>query len=317
MLDVVTFGESMVLFTPQKEGQLKNAHLFEKSFGGAESNVAIGLARLGAKVGWFSRLGQDPFGEMLIKEIRGEGVDTSRVTFDEKHVTGIMFKEITGVGNPNVYYYRKHSAASQLSPYDVDEEYIRGAKVLHLTGITPVLSETSLQAVYKAIKCAKHHGVKICFDPNLRLKLCSLQKSREVLLNIASMSDYFLPGIDELHLLFDTKELQTITSKIRQLNIPVTIIKLGENGCMIIDSNMERKISGFTVTNVVDTVGAGDGFCAGFLYSILNGSSVEEAATFANAVGAHVVQFKGDIEGLPTKSQMDHFLHADKLRIER
>ncbi|WP_246941769.1 sugar kinase [Bacillus pinisoli] len=316
MNDIVTFGESMMLFTPQKEGLLNHSHLFEKSFGGAESNVAIGLARLGVKVGWFSRLGADPFGEFIINSIRGEGVDVSRVNIDETHPTGVMFKEITGIGNPNVYYYRKHSAASRMTPEDLDEEYIKQAKILHITGITPALSESCYATTIEAIKLAKKHGVKVCFDPNIRLKLLSLEKIRKIILELAMLSDYFLPGIDELTLLFDSNDNNQLIQEVQKLNIPTTIIKLGKDGCMIVNQETIKIIDGLTVEKVVDTVGAGDGFCAGFLYSITNGKSEEEAAEFANAVGAHVIQFKGDVEGLPTKRQIQYFNTNDR-KIER
>ncbi|WP_201450108.1 sugar kinase [Pontibacillus sp. HMF3514] len=316
MVDIVTFGESMVLYTPQKNGRLSASQLFEQSFGGAESNVAIGLARLGMKAGWFSRLGEDPFGDFILKQIRGEGVDVSKVIRDKHHETGVMFKEITGIGNPNVYYYRKLSAASYLEPEDLDEDYIRHAKILHLTGITSILSESCLKTVYRAIEIAKENNVKVCFDPNLRLKLFPIHKARPILLRIASMSDYFLPGLEELQLLFDSRELHSIIDNVRKLNIPVTVIKQGEDGCLIVDQEGEKSIPSHRVSQVVDTVGAGDGFCAGFLFSIVRKTSIEDAATFANAVGAHVVQFLGDIEGLPTKDQIEQFMN-NKMRIER
>ncbi|WP_456276468.1 sugar kinase [Bacillus sp. AK128] len=316
MNDIITFGESMMLFTPQKDGLLNHSHLFEQSFGGAESNVAIGLARLGAKVGWFSRVGDDPFGEYLIKAIRGEGVDVSRVKIDEEHPTGVMFKEITGIGNPNVYYYRKHSAASHMTPNDLDEEYIKEANILHITGITPALSESCYATILEAIKLAKKHNLKVCFDPNIRLKLLSLEKIKKIVLELARLSDYFLPGIDELALLFDSKDKNQLIQEVQKLNIPTTIIKLGEGGCMIVQQETTKVINGKIVDKVVDTVGAGDGFCAGFLYSITNGKSIEEAAEFANAVGAHVIQFKGDVEGLPTKRQIQYF-DMNHRKIER
>ncbi|WP_456271193.1 sugar kinase [Bacillus sp. AK031] len=316
MNDIITFGESMMLFTPHKDGLLNHSHLFEQSFGGAESNVAIGLARLGAKVGWFSRLGDDPFGEYIMNAIRGEGVDVSRVKIDEEHPTGVMFKEITGIGNPNVYYYRKHSAASHLTPEDLDEEYIKQAKILHITGITPALSESCYATIKEAIKMAKKHGLKVCFDPNIRLKLLSFEKLKKKVLELAMLSDYFLPGIEELALLFNSNDRNQLLQEVQKLNVPTMIIKLGKDGCMIVHEEKTKIIQGKTVERVVDTIGAGDGFCAGFLYSITNGKSVEEAAQFANAVGAHVIQFKGDVEGLPTKRQIQYF-DVDYRKIER
>ena len=158
-MDLVTFGESMVVFNPQSNRPLRYVNTFEKTVGGAESNVATALAKLNHTVGWFSKLSNDEFGRYLISTIRGEGVDTSRVILDENNSTGIIFKEYYQRSNPNVYYYRKNSAASTISPDDIDEEYIKSAKILHLTGITPALSESAREAVYKAIEIAKANDV--------------------------------------------------------------------------------------------------------------------------------------------------------------
>ena len=157
----------MVVFNPQSNRPLRYVNTFEKTVGGAESNVATALAKLNHTVGWFSKLSNDEFGRYLISTIRGEGVDTSRVILDENNSTGIIFKEYYQRSNPNVYYYRKNSAASTISPDDIDEEYIKSAKILHLTGITPALSESAREAVYKAIEIAKANDVLISFDPNV------------------------------------------------------------------------------------------------------------------------------------------------------
>ena len=129
-MEVVTFGESMVLFGPDSSGPLRYVQNFNKSIAGAESNVAIALAKLGHKVGWFSKLGDDEFGRYIQSTIRGEGVDVSRVIFEPGKNTGILFKERFMHSNPNVYYYRKGSAASNLKAEELDESYIKDAKIL-------------------------------------------------------------------------------------------------------------------------------------------------------------------------------------------
>ena len=142
-LDVITFGESMVLFSPGDKGPLRHVHNFTKSIAGAESNVAIALSRLGHSVGWFSKIGDDEFGRYIKFMVRGEGVDVSRTIIDKEHQTGLLFKELFEHVNPNVYYYRKNSAASFLQPADLDLEYIKSAKILHITGITPAISQSA------------------------------------------------------------------------------------------------------------------------------------------------------------------------------
>lgn len=184
-MDLITFGETMILFNPDNRGPLRYVHTFHKSIAGAESNVAIALARLGHSVGWFSKLGDDEFGRYIMSIIRGEGVDVSRVKKDSNNSTGLIFKERFAHVNPNVYYYRKNSAASTLNVDDLDDKYIQRARILHITGITPALSKSAKEATLKAIDIAKEKGVAISFDPNIRLKLWDIDEARSVLLEIA------------------------------------------------------------------------------------------------------------------------------------
>ncbi|UOF90603.1 sugar kinase [Fodinisporobacter ferrooxydans] len=317
MPELITFGESMVLLTPPSVGSLEDASMFLRSMGGAESNFAIGAARLGISVGWFSRLGKDPFGAYLLKKIRGEGVDTSQVTFDPIYPTAVMFKETKAVGNPNVYYYRRESACSQMKPCDLDEGYIAQAKILHITGITTALSDSCRETIYQAIEIAKRHHTKISFDPNIRLKLWSMDEAREVLLDLAARSDYFFPGEEELNLLFNTNDRNIWKKRILDMRLPCTVVKLGAEGCMVLENEEFTFVPGFPVAKVVDTVGAGDGFAAGFLSSVIRGNSYVEAARIANAVGARCVTFYGDIEGLPTREELDAFMGTRGSEVER
>ena len=124
-MDVVTIGETMVLFTPVNNGPIRYAQQWTRSFGGAESNFAIGLSRLGHKAGWISRIGDDEFGRSLLTFVRGEGVDVSKVTIDENAQTGVFFKEVKTEDDISVYYYRHNSAASKMSAELANEEYIK------------------------------------------------------------------------------------------------------------------------------------------------------------------------------------------------
>src|SRR5690625_3544698 len=168
-MDVLTIGETMILFTPTDS--LKYSQYFTKSIGGAETNVAIGLSRLGHNVGWISKVGNDQFGQSITSFVRGEGVNVDNLTVDAEANTGIYFKEIINASNVNIQYYRKDSAASKLTPSDLDENYLAKSKYLFLTGITPALSDSCHQTVLKAIEIAKKNKIKVVFDPNLRRKL--------------------------------------------------------------------------------------------------------------------------------------------------
>ncbi|HSU79032.1 MAG TPA: sugar kinase [Candidatus Angelobacter sp.] len=309
-MDVITFGETMVLFSANQVLPLEYVHQLSKQFGGAESNVAIGLARQGHSSGWFSKLGQDPFGTFIQRAIRGEGVDTSRCLFTDQAPTGLFFKEKRTADSTNVYYYRKNSAASLLHPEDLDEAYISKAKILHLTGITPALSQTSRETIFKSIEIAKRHNVKISFDPNIRLKLWEEDVARKVLLDIAKQADYVLPGIDEGQLLTNEENPEGIAQALHNLGAGTVIVKCGDKGSFYSDQEDKGFVPAFKVKTVIDPVGAGDGFASGFLSGLLNGETLYDSVKRGNAVGALVVQVNGDIEGLPTKHEVDHFMEA-------
>lgn len=308
-MDVVTLGETMVLFTPTNAGPMRYTDNYSSYVAGAESNVAIGLARLGVNAGWMSRLGDDEFGKKIRAFVRGEGVDTSKVIFDEMADTGLFFKEKLSPGEWRVKYYRKHSAASQMHPEDVDESYIAQAKFLHVTGITPALSESCYETVLTAIDYAKKHNVLVIFDPNLRRKLWPEERAREILLELVSKADIVLPGIEEAAFLFGNASPEVLAKKFYEHGSSVVVMKLGKEGAYYLDQDTEGYKAGFDVSEVIDPVGAGDGFSAGFLSGLLDGLDLAESVKRANAVGALVTMSAGDVEGLPEKNRLLGFIH--------
>ncbi|WP_127572584.1 sugar kinase [Paenibacillus xylaniclasticus] len=296
--DLITFGESMALFMPAEHRALERASTLEQGFGGAESNVAIGAARLGVSVGWFGKLGNDPFGHMIVKTLRGEGVDVSRAKLSSEAQTGLMFRE-TVAGRLAVHYYRKHSAASRMTPDDLDEDYIRGSKLLHVTGITAALSDSSRQTVIRAMEIARDAGVPVSFDPNLRLKLWSIEEARKTLLSMAELADYFMPGWDELQLLYETEDWEIVVRRLNALNA-ISVVKSKGDRTVVLQNGQMDEVPFYPADNVVDTVGAGDGFCAGFLAGIVKGMTPVEAVRLASVTGSLAVQMRGDWEALPT-----------------
>ena len=171
MPDLITIGETMAAFSPEGGLPIRKAPCFHLRIAGAESNTAIGVARLGHTAGWISRLGKDSFGEYILNTIHQEGVDTSRVTTDTLHSSGIMFKQPNNEDATEVSYYRENSAATYLSKTDIDLDYLKSAKVLHITGITPILSEDCNEYINAAIEIAHANHILVSFDPNIRLKL--------------------------------------------------------------------------------------------------------------------------------------------------
>lgn len=316
MLDVVTLGETMIIMNPEDEGSLKYIDRFVKQQGGAESNFAIGASRLGIKSGWVSRIGKDSFGDYMISFIRGEGVDTSHVKRDSKYPTGLMIKERHALIGSKVFYYRVNSAASHMSPEDLDEEYISRAKYLHLTGITPALSLSCRETIYKAIEIAHKYDLKILFDPNIRLKLWKIDEMKKVILDIVSKIDILLPGFEEGNLLLDIDDPDEIVDKFLKMGPKIVILKIGEKGAILGTKNQKVHIPGFKIAQVIDPIGAGDGFAAGFVAGQVKGYSLKESVRLANAVGAFAMTVKGDVEGLPTWEELQIFL-GEKQDIKR
>ena len=306
----------MVLFNPDSSGPLRYVHNFNKSMGGAESNVAIALARLGHQAGWFSKLGNDEFGRYIKTTLRGEGVDVSRVIVDSEKSTGILFKERFMNPNPNVYYYRKDSAASNLQPEELDASYIKSAKILHITGITPALSKSCRQTVFKAIEIAKENNMLVSFDPNIRLKLWTKAEAVPVLLEIAKRVDIIFPGLDEGEMIFGLNKPEEIAKSFMEMGCSLVAVKLGKDGCYVANKKESHYVLGFPIENPEDTVGAGDGFAAGFLSGMLRKLELRECGQYANGVGAMAVMVKGDIEGYPDFDQLMSYI-GKKTTIQR
>lgn len=317
-IDVITIGESMVLFQPSLGGQIPYAPFYTSSVGGAESNFATALTRLGVKTKWISHLGQDPFAKIILSALSGEGVDISDVKQVPNSRTAVFFKESKGYGDPNVYYYRNSSAASEMKKSDVQDNWFDEARHLHVTGITLALGEGTTDMIREVMTRAREKGMTVSFDPNIRRKLLSIEEAREKILSLIPLADIFLPGVDEAELLLGKKSNQEYLQTFNEMGAKVVVLKLGEEGSHTRYGREEVIEPPFKVSQVIDTVGAGDAFAAGFISAILDETtpmdpaslkrSVPEAARRANVLGALATQFKGDWEGNPTLEELNHIL---------
>jgi 2-dehydro-3-deoxygluconokinase len=307
--DVVTLGETMVLLNTAESGPMQYLTRFKKQIGGAESNVAIGLSRLDHSAGWISALGDDPHGRYVESFVRGEGVDIA-VRTDRDRPTGLMFKERGAFGETSVYYYRHGSAASALTPADLPEEYIENATYLHLTGITPALSASCHETVTAAIDWAEASDTAITFDPNVRAKLWdSDSRMRSVITDLIGRSTVVFPGTDEGEALFDTTDPETIAGECFALGAETAVVTNGAAGAYVATSEgtVNEAIPAYEVERVVDPIGAGDGFVAGFLAGRLDDLTPIEATRQASAVGAFATTVAGDVEGLPRPRELAAF----------
>lgn len=305
-LDVITLGETMVSFAANEPGALDAAASFTKIVAGAETNVGVGLARLGLKVAWVSRLGSDSFASFIRRSLEAEGIDCSAVATDTTRPTGFMLKSRALEGqDPVVEYFRRGSAASALSLADFDEARFLAARHLHVTGITPALSPSCAELVEHSMKTMRAAGRSVSFDPNLRPRLWpSREAMAEHLNRLAGLADWVLPGIAEGRTLTGLETPEDIAAFYLALGARAVIIKLGAEGAYWRTADASGRVSGFKVTTIVDTVGAGDAFAAGVISGRLQGLDWPTAVARGNWVGAQVIQVVGDMDGLPRRADL-------------
>jgi 2-dehydro-3-deoxygluconokinase len=306
-LDVVTYGEALAVFAAAEPGPLARVRHFAKGIGGAELNVAIGLARLGFRVGWSSRVGRDSFGTFVLETLAREGIDASAVIVDDQHRTGFYLKSRTTDGSdPDIEYFRAGSAASFLSPADYRPDYFAAARRVHLSGVGPAISDSSFELAVHIATRARAAGQGITFDPNLRPRLW---RSREEMIGrlnqIAALAQWVLPGLDEGRILTGASDVASIARFYLERGAEGVAIKLGRDGAYVRTASLEAPVPAAPVAKVVDTVGAGDGFAAGFISALLEGRDALAAAARGNLVAGMVIQAVGDSEGLPTRELLD------------
>jgi 2-dehydro-3-deoxygluconokinase len=299
-VDVLSLGEMMVMLVATEPGPMRGIELFRKHVAGSEANVAIGLARLGHQAGWISRLGEDEFGVFIRNFLRGEGVDVSHVIFDPLHPTGIAFKERRELGARRVLYYRRGSAASHLTPDDLKPAYFDGIRFFQVSGINSALSSSCHDTVLAAIDLAHQAGALVSFDPNVRLRLWDAETCRRTLRSLIRHCDIVLPGSDEAELLTGESDPLVAAKALRALGPRLAIVKLGAQGSMALDDDGMVQAPALKLDRIVDPVGAGDGFAAGFLSGQLRGWTTAESLRLGNVVGASAMSVSGDVEGLPT-----------------
>ena len=280
-LDIVALGEPMIEFNQQDPARPFDYRL---GFGGDTSNFAVSAARQGARVGYVTRVGRDAFGEMLFAMWREEGVDATFVAVDAAASTGIYFVTHSAAGHAFTYY-RTGSAASRMRPTDVPAEAIERAKYLHISGISQAISASACDAVSHAIELARAAGVKVTYDPNLRLKLWDLPRAKAVICATAAMCDHFLPSLDDVRTLSGLADPEAIHDWCLGLGAKAVTLKIGPAGAITGDGTKRQRIDGIRV-DCVDATGAGDCFDGAFVARLAAGDSIFEAARYANAAAA-------------------------------
>jgi 2-dehydro-3-deoxygluconokinase len=282
-MSVLTVGETMALLDPVGEGELRDGMPVTLRFAGAESNFAIALARLGVDVAWVSRLGRDPFGDLIQAGLEREGVDLRWVARDDAP-TGLFCKWRSG-GRSAVLYRRSGSAASRLRPDDVPDEALDHVRLVHLTGITMAISESARELVLDLARRARERGACVLFDPNFRPALPDSPAAAAARqLAVLPYVDWYLCGETEAELLWPDGEIQARS-----------VIRLGGRGALVdgVEVAPPRTVA------VVDEVGAGDAFAAGFAYGLLQGWAPPDCARAGHVIAACALAGTGDWETLP------------------
>ncbi len=307
---IIMMGEPMGLFISNKVSALSDADSFSCSVAGAEFNVATGLSRLGHEALYFTKLGGDPLGVKIRNAIKANGILDDFVLTDSEEITGLMLKGKTEAGDPEIAYYRRGSAASKMSAEDVDTLDLSGCEWLHVTGITPAVSASALGAVERLIERAKGEKMFISFDPNLRRQLWQSEAIMiETLNRIAQSADLILPGISEGGTLTGKEDEQGIAAFYHDRGARMVAVKLGDKGAFFSEKGGENgHLPAFTVRNIVDTVGAGDGFAAGVISALAEGLSLKEATRRGLAIGAIQITHVSDNEGLPTRAGLEEII---------
>ncbi|MBA8794793.1 2-dehydro-3-deoxygluconokinase [Friedmanniella endophytica] len=301
---VVTAGETMMLVAPTGPGRLRHAGALSASAGGAESNVAIGLSRLGVCSRWLGAVGDDEPGQLVLHRIRAEGVDTGAVIVDPTRPTALYLREQVA-GATRVYYYRRGSAGSALAPGCLDPAVLDGAEVLHLSGITAALSESCAGFVDWLLDQAHQRGLLVSYDVNYRSRLWAPEAARAATEAVLDRVDLLLVGHEEARALWGWDD-DTALDRLAERGPAETVLKRGARGCVALIDGVRHEVDGFAVTEV-DPIGAGDAFAAGYLAARLAGAEPADRLRTANAMGAFCVQSHGDYEGLPSRAELEAF----------
>jgi sugar/nucleoside kinase (ribokinase family) len=320
MPDVIALGEALIDFIALDSPDLSEATSFLKSFGGAPMNTVVGVSRLGVSAGAVTAVGDDPFGEYIVRVLKENFVDTSHIVVKRGLRTPLAF--VTNepeTGERKFLFYRGPfvgpTADACLSLQDIDLNYIMGAKILHVSGFALSQSPTR-ETVLKIVESAREHDVKVFFDPTLRLEVWSSgEEVRKVLFTVLRRCNLAAFSIEEIKYFFEADDPDRAADAILDLGLEVACIRLGSKGALVKTCEGVRVFEPAFKVKAVDTTGAGDGWNAGFIVGTLKGFGLRECVRIANAVGALVVTKRGAITALPSKGELNGFLEDNGIEL--
>ena len=303
ILDVLCLGEPLLEFNQIKEGNKKT---YSSGYGGDTSNTAISIARQGMSVGFISKVGKDQFGWELLELWKREKVDYSHVSIHPEAPTGIYFVTHDADGH-HFTYYRSGSAACQMTPLDLPKDDLSQTQILHLSAITQAISVSSCETAFAAIFQARKNGVKVSYDTNLRLKLWSLDRARDVINRTVPMCDVIMPSLEEATSLTGLVDPEEITDYFFELGAKLVVLKQGSHGALVSDGKENLNIPGHKV-KAIDATGAGDTFDGAFLSEWIRKDDPFSAAEYANAAAALSTTNYGAVDSIPNRDEVKEFL---------
>ena len=306
--ELVAIGEALVAFIAHPAGPLHEATRFSPHVVGAESNVAVGVARLGHRVGFAGRIGADAFGSMILRRLRAEGVATEHLVRDGAAPTGLLFRNLREFPSAEVVYRRTGSAGSRLAPDDVGAALagLPAGTVVHVSGVTPALSESCMAAALALAETARARSLQLFVDVNYRTNLWDRNAAAPVLRKLVASASVVTASRSEAALLTGADSAADAAAALAGLGPRLAVIRDDALGAVastgaskppiVVPSQVTRRVA--------DPVGAGDAFNAGLIAGLLEDQSLPDAIATAHRCGAAAVGVIGDIEGLPTRAEL-------------
>ena len=318
MVEVVTLGETMLRLSPVTVSTLEETQQFQVHVGGAESNVAVGMARMGLPAGWISKLVDNSIGRLIARRIHWHGVDTSRIVWSESGRNGLYYLE-PGLEprSTRIIYDRTDSAFTTLRFEEIDWDYFNQARLVHLTGITPALSGENNRLTHQIIDHMKKRDVLISFDVNYRAKLWAPAAARKILTRIVGKVDILICSLNDAVTVFGHKSQdaeEVAKGLLHQFRNRIVVLTLADRGALAYDGRNSWSQDAYQASNV-DRIGRGDSFSAGFLYGYLT-DSVQAGLKYGNAMAALNQTFKGDFF-LADKEEVDRLIAGSSKKLDR
>jgi len=304
--EIVFLGEPLF-----ELNQAPGENVFRPGFGGDTSNAAIAAARQGAKVGYLTAIGADPFGQSFMELWAEEGVDVSAVVQSQVAHTGLYFVRHGPEGH-TFSYLRAGSAASRMTPQDIPDGFIEGSKMLHASGISQAISSSAADTVFAAMRAARGAGVTVSYDTNLRLRLWPLDRARAVIHAAAALVDILLPGIDDAMHLTGLADPDRIVDTYLGLGPRIVALTLGTRGVLVATAERRETIPPWPVSPV-DATGAGDAFDGAFLAEYLRHGDPFVAARYANLAAALSAEGYGAVAPIPRRAAVEAALAAGRV----